>query len=72
MSGQSTSSTQFIKTINLANVPNVKKEKLYSFINENKIQFNRDENGDIFAMVKFEHPDSVKQKQKDIDRKSVV
>ena len=66
MSGQSTSSTQFIKTINLANVPNVKKEKLYSFINENKIQFNRDENGDIFAMVKFEHPDSVKQKQKDI------
>lgn len=63
MSGQSTSSTQFIKTINLANVPNVKKEKLYSFINENKIQFNRDENGEIFAMVKFEHPDSIKQKQ---------
>ena len=62
MSGQTTSSSHFIKTINLANVPNVKKEKLYSFINENKIQFNRDEKGEIFAMVKFEHPDTGKEK----------
>ena len=60
---QNPSTNQIINTINLAKAPSFQKEKLYSFISENKIQFNRDENGETFAMVKFEHPESKPESQ---------
>ena len=52
------SSFGFVNKINLSDVPNIRKEKIYSFINENQIKFNKDENGDSFAMVKFENPEN--------------
>ena len=64
------SSFGFVNKINLSDVPNIKKEKIYSFINENQIKFNKDENGDSFAMVKFENPENsnsniIKNKKED-------
>ena len=60
---QNPPANQFINTINLSKAPSFQKEKLYSFISENKIQFNRDENGETFAMVKFEHPETKPESQ---------
>lgn len=60
----SSQNLKFVKTINLSEVPGAKKEKLYSFINENKIKFNRDESGEAFAIVKFENPETEQKIEK--------
>ena len=71
------SSFGFVNKINLSDVPNIKKEKIYSFINENQIKFNKDENGDSFAMVKFENPENsnsniIKNKKEDKKNNSII
>ena len=71
------SSFGFVNKINLSDVPNIRKEKIYSFINENQIKFNKDENGDSFAMVKFENPENsnsniIKNKKEEKKNNSII
>ena len=73
MSNLSSNSFGFVNKINLSDIPNIKKEKIYSFINENQIKLNKDENGDSFAMVKFENLDNSNSntiKNKDYSKKN--
>ena len=73
MSNLSSNSFGFVNKINLSDIPNIKKEKIYSFINENQIKLNKDENGDSFAMVKFENLDNSNSntiKNKDFSKKN--